>query len=192
MTANLFAEVPGLTKAYMEKIIRRIFARAGVVKMKNDACDRAWASAIHTIVAILIPACNQRVSRHLMDHNYSSMQNVNRMETDSYADKPVLHSHERIRNVPPFPYGGPSSSHSNNNNQSNHEARMIRNVPPRHAAARGSDGNVDSNHHDETWHYVLVLKQLEDASRPILVVDSSVYGDGWHVVDASLTRNKRD
>jgi hypothetical protein len=81
MAATLFAEVPGLTKTHMEKIVRRISARAaGVVKLKND---------IHTILAILIPVCHQSVIRHQLHPNYY-MDNENEMETDNLINKKWL------------------------------------------------------------------------------------------------------
>jgi hypothetical protein len=83
-------EFPQLTVAHIEKMMRRISRRAGVVRLSNEVYELAWERAIATILAIVTPACNKSIKPHAY-----------RRECNK---KTALEPHQSIHDVALFPY----------------------------------------------------------------------------------------
>jgi hypothetical protein len=163
LAASIMQEFPELTMTGIEKMVRRISWRAGVVKMSPDFYRLAWESALQTIMVILVPAYHRTVLFQELRGDLNQVCNLLRFRPPasplSVASRPLglicrrraqqkmsLLPCESMRDVPPFPY-----------------------FPKRTKAFR------------LRGHHVLVPRQLEEAAMNVPTVPKRVYGAGWHV-----------
>jgi hypothetical protein len=167
MAARIMTEFPALTMTRIEKMMRRISLRAGVVKLSHDFYRLAWESALHTILAILVPACHRTFLIQELRGDLKQVYEPCRFRHRSAAfllahhdglttrrrvqQKMQLLPCESIRDVPPFPY--------------------FRRLRPRDSV------RLPQRH----GHHVLVPRQLEEAALNLPTVPKRVYGAGWHV-----------